>query len=146
MINYEIVGNMIIATLENGKTVKIGKAWAEKTIEKLDTNMEDVVLMYLEDEGYINNPDQMELDAKAKQNKSHKIVNAKSEVVKKTPKERVQKDNPTKEKIIQTIYTALQGLDTSNLTIENKGKIVTFTLEGEDFKVDLTQKRKPKVK
>lgn len=146
MVNYEIVGNMIIATLENGKTVKIGKAWAEKTIEKLDTNMEDVVLMYLEDEGYINNPEQDALDTKAKANKSNKIIGAKSEVVKKTPKERVQKDNPTKEKIIQTIYNALQELDTSNLTIENKGKIITFTLDNEDFKIDLTQKRKPKVK
>ena len=57
----------------------------------------------------------------------------------------MQKENPTKELIIQTIYNALQEIDNiSNINIENKAKLITFELNGEQFKVDLVQKRKPK--
>ena len=38
---------------------------------------------------------------------------------------------------------ALNGV--SNLVIENKGKIITFALNGEDYKIDLIQRRKAKV-
>ena len=65
---------------------------------------------------------------------------------KKTPKERVQKENPTKELIIQTIAKALETIDTQNIVIENKTKIITFTMNNEQFKVDLVQKRKEKAK
>lgn len=49
--------------------------------------------------------------------------------------------------IIQTIYNALQEIDNiSNVNVENKAKLITFELNGENFKVDLVQKRKEKVK
>ena len=32
----------------------------------------------------------------------------------------------------------------TNINIENAGKIITFTVGDNDFKLDLTQKRKPK--
>ena len=58
----------------------------------------------------------------------------------------MQKENPTKELIIQTIYNALQQIDNiSSVNIENKAKLITFELNNEQFKVDLVQKRKPKV-
>ena len=59
-------------------------------------------------------------------------------------KELVQKENPTKELIIATIAKALESLDIKDLTIENKAKLITFSLNNEDFKVDLVQKRKKK--
>ena len=36
--------------------------------------------------------------------------------------------------------------NTENLIVENKAKLVTFTLDNKDFKIDLVEKRKPKVK
>ena len=50
------------------------------------------------------------------------------------------------ETIIKTIAEALQKLDISDLNIENKAKIITFSMNNENFKVDLVQKRKEKQK
>jgi len=145
MKDYKVNGKVIEITLENGKVVKCSTEWANKTIKALNTDMEDVLLMFLEDNDYIVNEEQEELDKKAKENKV-KVIATQDKPKKKTPKERVQKENPTKEKIIETLANALQNLDISNLTIENKAKLITFTMNNEDFKIDLVQKRKPKEK
>ena len=65
------------------------------------------------------------------------------EPTKKTQKERVKKENPTKEMIIQEIAKILPNFAT-DVNIENAGKIITFTVGNDNFKLDLTQKRKPK--
>ncbi len=142
MKNYVENGKVIEITLDNDKKVKVMTEWVNKTMQALDTDKEDVLLMWLEDNGYLVNEEQEELDNQAKG--VVKVV-AKAEKPKvKTQKERVQKENPTKELIIQTIAKALENLDISNLNIENKAKLVTFSMNNEDFKVDLVQKRKPK--
>ena len=144
MKDYKLNGKVYELTLETGKVVKVGAEWVERTIKALDTDLEDVLLMWLEDEGYLVNEEQEELVEKSKQNKV-KLV-ATDTTKKKTPKERVQKENPTKELIIQTIYNALQQIDNiSSVNVENKAKLITFELNNERFKVDLVQKRKPKV-
>ena len=145
MKDYKINGKVIDITLDNGKVVKCATEWVEKSMKALDTDMEDVLLMFLEDNDYIVNEEQEELDKQAKG--KVKLVATKETPKKKTPKERVQKENPTKELIIQTIYNALQEIDNiSNVNVENKAKLITFELNGENFKVDLVQKRKEKVK
>lgn len=142
MKDYKVNGKVIEMTLDNGKVVKCMTEWAEKSMKALDTDMEDVLLMFLEDNGYLENEEQEELDKQAKG--QVKLVAKQEKPKAKTQKERVIKENPTKELIIKTIANALQNLDISNLNIENKAKIVTFSLNNEDFKVDLVQKRKPK--
>ena len=143
MKDYKVNGKVIEMTLENGKVVKCSTEWANKTMKALETDLEDVLLMWLEDNDYLVNEEQNELDKNAKG--KVKLVANSEKPKKKTPKERVQKENPTKELIIQTIANALQNLDISNLNIENKAKLITFSYNNEDFKVDLVQKRKPKV-
>ena len=145
MKNYEIKGNVIEITLDNDKVVKVGKVYIDRCVEKLSIDMEDALLTWLEDEGYMENLDQKELCDQAKENKSHKVVNAKvgKETTKKTQKERTKKDNPTKEMIIQEIAKILPNFAT-DVNIENAGKIITFTVGNDNFKIDLTQKRKPK--
>ena len=142
MKDYKVNGKVIEMTLDNGKIVKCMTEWAKKSMKALDTDMEDVLLMFLEDNGYLENEEQNELDTQAKG--KVKLVAKQEKPKAKTQKERVVKENPTKELIIKTIANALQNLDISNLNIENKAKIVTFSLNNEDFKVDLVQKRKPK--
>ena len=143
MKDYKINGKVIDITLDNGKVVKCSTEWVEKSMKALETNMEDVLLMFLEDNDYIVNEEQEELDKEAKG--KVKLVAKTKKPVKKTSKERVQKENPTKELIIQTIYNALQQIDNiSNVNVENKAKLITFELNNEQFKVDLVQKRKPK--
>lgn len=143
MKDYKINGKVIDITLDNGKVVKCSTEWVEKSMKALETDMEDVLLMFLEDNDYIVNEEQEELDKQAKG--KVKLVATKETPKKKTPKERVQKENPTKELIIQTIYNALQEIDNiSSVNVENKAKLITFELNGEQFKVDLVQKRKQK--
>lgn len=143
MKEYKVNGKVIEITLDNDKVVKCSTEWVEKSMKALNTDIEDVLLMFLEDNDYIVNEEQEELDKQAKG--KVKLV-ANSEKPKKTPKERVQKENPTKELIIQTIANALQTLDITDLNIENKAKLITFNYNNESFKVDLVQKRKEKAK
>lgn len=112
MKNYEIKGNVIEITLDNDKVVKVGKVYIERCVEKLDIDMEDALLTWLEDEGYMENLDQEELCDLAKENKSHKVVNAKveKEPTKKTQKERVAKSNPDKEYIVGVVAEFLEEI------------------------------------
>lgn len=147
MKNYNIVGSYIEIILDNDKKVKVGKKYIDNCIEKLDIDLEEALLTWLEDEGYMDNLDQLELCDQAKENKSNKIVGAKKDTpVKKTQKERTQKPQPEKECIIRAVAEFLESAtDASNINIENKAKIITFTYKDNDYKLDLTQKRKPKV-
>lgn len=144
MKDYKLNGNVYELTLESDKVVKVGKKWVETSMKALDTDLEDTLLMWLEDNDYLNNEEQEELDNKAKANKVKLNATNEKKVIKKTPKERVQKENPTKELIISTVAKALESLDVQDLTIENKAKLITFKLNNEDFKIDLVQKRKKK--
>lgn len=147
MKSYEIKGNLIEIILENEKKVKVSKKYIDNCIEKLDIQLEDALLTWLEDEGYMENEDQQELCNQAKENKSNKVIDAKKDTPKKkTQKERVSKDNPDKEYIVSSIANILGNIEEiSNLNIENKAKLITFTYKNNDYKIDLVQKRKPKV-
>ena len=144
MKDYKELDKVYEITLENGKVVKVDKKWAQLSMEKLETDLEDVLLMYLEDNDYIINDSQEELDKSAKAN-GVKLVAKTEKPKKKTQRERVVKENPTKELIITKLVSALQEIDNiSNVNVENKAKLITFTLNNENFKLDLVQKRKEK--
>lgn len=145
MKEYIVKEKWVEIILENGKSIKVDKQWVDKSIKNLDTDIEDVLLMYLEDNDILVNEEQEELDKNAK-GKVKLVATNEQKAKKKTPKERVQKENPTKELIIKTIAKALEALETDNIVIENKTKIITFSMNNEQFKVDLIQKRKEKVK
>ena len=142
MKEFKENGNLIEITLDNDKVVKVSKKWVDNTMATLDTDMEDVLLMYLEDNDYLINEEQAELDKEAK---GKVKVNAKDTTKKKTQRERVVKENPTKERIIAEIARFMATLGgVTAINIENKAKLITFTLNNEDFKLDLVQKRKKK--
>ena len=143
MKDYKVNGKVVEMTLENGKVVKCSTEWVEKTMKALETDMEDVLLMWLEDNDYIVNEEQEELDKEAKG--KVKLVAKTEKPVKKTPKERVAKPQPEKEYIVGIIAEFLEDItDISNLKIENKAKLITFSYKNEDYKLDLVQKRKKK--
>ena len=143
MKDYIVKGNVVEITLDNDKVVKCSNAWVEKTMELLKTSAEDVILMWLEDNDYIVNEELEELDKVAKANKVK--VKAESQPKKKTPKERVAKPQPEKEYIVGIIAEFLEDItDISNLKVENKAKLITFNYKGNDYKLDLVQKRNKK--
>lgn len=143
MKEYKENGAVIEMTLDNEKIVKVSTKYIYNMIENLDIDMEDALLTWLEDEGYLDNEEQLELCELAKENKSNKIVGAKTTEKKKTQKERVKKENPTKEMIIAEIAKILPNFAT-NINVENAGKLITFSIGNDDFKLDLVQKRKKK--
>jgi hypothetical protein len=144
MKDYKLNGNFYEITLENEKKVKVSKKWADNTIEKLETDLEDVLLMWLEDEGYLDNEEQDDLNKQAKIN-GVKVKADTDKPKKKTPKERVAKPQPEKEYIVGIIAEFLEDItDISNLNIENKAKLITFDYKGASYKLDLVQKRAKK--
>lgn len=142
MKDYKVNGSVYEVTLENGKQVKIATSWVEKTTKLLDTDTEDVLLMWLEDNDYLENEEQEELDKTAKANKVKLVATDKAK--KKTPRERVAKPQPEKEFLISLLAKALENEDISDLKVENKAKLITFNYKNHDYKLDLVQKRPPK--
>lgn len=114
-----------------------------KLMTKLDLTREEAIQVYLEDEGIEINEEVERLTAKAKANKTDKIIGKReSETPKKRTRER--KANPIKEEIIKLLENALknyENLQISNVKIENVGKIITFKANNKDFKLDLIEKR-----
>lgn len=143
MFDFKKEGLSYLVELEGGKTVHISAKWVENTEELLNIDTEEVIEMWLTDEGHLDMTDeQAELVEKAKENKV--VLKAGGNAVKKEKKTRVAKANPVKEEIIATVAASLEGI-AANINVENKGKIITFTIGDDEFKLDLTQKRKNKV-
>lgn len=144
MKEYVVNGTVVTITLDNGKEVKASTKFLENMMNRLDIDMDEAVLTWLEDEEYLINDEQEELSQLAKDNKSNKVVSAKKDKPK-TQKERVKKENPTKEMVIAEIAKILPNF-AEDIVIENKGKLITFKIGEDEFKLDLVQKRRPKSK
>lgn len=128
-----------------GKILNIPDKEIEKSMSLLGLTQEEAIEMWLEDEGYLDNDEQEELCKKAKENKiTSTIHQAKAdEPKKKTQKERVKKENPTKKMVIQKAYEMLQEF-AENVQIVNDSKLISFKIGENDYTFDLVEKRKPK--
>ena len=135
----------MIYKLNEKKEVRIPDTDIERLVKTMQIDKENAIQIWLEDEGYLINEEQEQLNQKAKENKSHKIAKAerKAPIVLKNKKEKVVKENPTKEMVIAEIAKILPNFAT-DINIENKAKIITFRIGDEEYKLDLIQKRKKK--
>jgi hypothetical protein len=117
-----------------------------KSMKLLNLSKDEAIQMYLEDEGYLENEEQEALEQKAKENRiTATIHQAKStEAKQKTQRERVKKADPTKEGIIKAIAELLPTLTATDVTIVNEGKLITFKIGADEYKIDLIRKRPPK--
>ena len=141
MKDFRIDGKIIRIEMEDGRKYNVATDYIEKSMTNLDIDMEEAVMTWLEDEGYLINEDQEELCVAAKENKI--TIADKKNVTKE--KKRTIKENPTKERIIAEIAKCINAIDgAEDIVIENKGKIITFRISAEEFKIDLVQKRKKK--
>ena len=126
----------------NGKKIKIPDSEIATSMNLLDLTKEEAIKMYLEDEGYLDNPYVDALTAKAKEAKiSH---DAKSEKPRKTSnKPRERKPDEEKEKLIDLLANALvaEGIEAK---VTNKSKIIEFSIEDRHYKLDLIKSRPPK--
>ena len=144
MEKFVIDGKVVVITLEDGREVKASTKYLENMVKNLGIDMEEAVLTWLEDEEYLINEEQEELNKATKGTRIGKVVGAKTNKPK-TQKERAKKENPTKEMIIAEIAKVLPNF-AENIVVENAGKLITFSIGEDEFKLDLVQKRKPKAK
>ena len=132
----------------NGKTLNIPDDFIQNAMKNLSISEDEAIQLWLEDNDYEVNEEQMALDAKAKANvKVSNIVKARAAdpVKKKTQRERVKKDDPTKEGVIAALAKVLPELaNAENVTIVNAGKLITFTIGEDTYKLDLVRQRKAK--
>lgn len=140
------MANYSLYTLENGRTVRVPNEAIERNMAILKISKQEAVDLWLYDEGYIDNEEADALTAKAKDNRVTATVHkAKStEYKQKTQKERVAKADPTKEGIISAIAEMLPSVNAENVVIANKGKLITFSIGADSYKLDLIRQRPPK--
>lgn len=128
----------------NGKKIRIPDKEIKLNMDLLEVSKEKAIKIWLEDNAFLDNAEQNELDERAEKERiTQTIHEARSAPKKPSSRKGVIKDNPTKEKVISAIAELLQDM-AGNVVIENKAKIITFSLEGRNFKLDLTQKRESK--
>ena len=127
----------------NNKVVKIPQKEIDNLMKTLELTEQEAIETWLDDNDYTTNKQVEELTKKAKANGSTKIgarVNVENKKV-----ERERKENPTKALIIEELTEKLKQIDgISQLKVENKEKLITFSLNGNDYKLDLVQKRAKK--
>lgn len=134
----------MIYELKGGKRITIPDATIANYRKMLGLTHREAVQMWLEDEGYEVNAEQEALCQKAKENRVTATVHQARAYTPKTQRERVKKADPTKEGIIAAIAEMLPTLNAENVEIANAGKIITFTIGGDKYKLDLIRQRPPK--
>ena len=135
----------MIAYKLNGKTIKIPDADIERSMKVLGLSKDEAIQVWLEDEGYLENEEQEELEQKAKNNRITATIHQATTVENSTKKtrERVRKEDPTKELIIAKTADFLKDY-AENVQITNIGKLISFKIGEDDYEFNLIRKRKPK--
>lgn len=129
--------------IADGRVVNVPNAEVAKLQAQLKLSRSEAVELWLFDHDYIENAEEQELTAKAKENKvQHKAKS--TEPKQKTQRERVVKEDKVKEAIIQAVADMLPTLNATNVVIEKKGKLITFEVGEDKFKFDLIRQRPPK--
>ena len=132
--------------LADGKVVRIPQAEIDRNMKTLCLTRDEAITLYLEDEGYLINEEQEELERKAKENRITATIHQAKTYTPKTQRERVKKDDPTKEGIVRAIAEMLPDLNATDIAIVNAGKLITFKIGADTYKIDLIRQRPPKEK
>lgn len=129
------------------KKIRIPDDILQISMAQLGLTQEEAIQMYLEDEGIIENAEQEALEEKAKKNRiTATIHQARAESAKKSQKERVRKADPTKEGVIAELAECLRTMGAEDVQIINIGKLITFKMGEDIYKLDLIRQRPKKEK
>jgi hypothetical protein len=129
----------------NGKVLNIPDDEIKLAMKNLDCTEEEAIEMWLEDEGHIDNPEQLELCKKAKENRItatiHEAHGKKTE--KKQSKPRTVKISNEKQELFKEILEILTE-NHEKVEILNENKLIRVEINEKVFKIDLIEQRKPK--
>lgn len=126
-----------------GKSINIPEAEIEKSIKILGMTREEAIEMWLEDEGYLDNEEQAELEEKAKANKITATIHGASAEKKKQSKPKVVKVSDEKATLFNEICDSLNELS-YNFTVLKENKLIQVEIGEKIIKIDLIEQRKPK--
>ena len=130
----------------NDKKIKIPDEEIKKNMEILDLSEEEAIQLYLEDEGYLENEEVAELTKKAKDSGIMSTIHGAKAEKPKAKATREPKSSPLKAEIIEKIAELIKNEYDINAKITNSTKLIEFTCENREFKLDLIEKRVKKVK
>jgi len=132
----------------NGKNIRIDDKQLDKLMKSLDLTKEEAIQMYLEDEGYLDNEEQLELDKKAKESGIMRTIHDAKDIEKekkKTTKPKTVKVSDEKQELFADILENLQKLY-GNVTVLKQNKLIQVQIEEKIFKIDLIEQRPKKDK
>ena len=132
----------------NGKNINIPDAEIQKSMKVLEISKEEAIQMWLEDEGYLDNEEQMELEKKAKENRiTATIHDAGNKAKRKQSKPKTVKVSDEKQALFAEIHEKLcEYCDEIDGTCEvlKENKLISVKIGEKTFKIDLIQQRLPK--
>ena len=134
----------------NGKTVNIPGAEIKNYMKSLGIDEEEAIEMWLDDEGYTENEEQMELEQKAKDSGIMRDIHGASAMDKtksKSAKPKVVKVSDEKRDLFDLIYDTLRDYQVDfdgKTTILKENKLIQFEINGKTFKIDLIEQRPKK--
>lgn len=130
---------------KKGKKVNIPDDEIDMLVDKLDLSIAEACELWLEDNDLQVNEEQEALDKKAKASRITATIHEAKATKERKERKVVRKEDATKENIIKALAERLEELATE-VKIENVGKLITFKLGDDSFKLDLIRQRKPKAK
>ena len=136
--------------LSNGKMVNIPDDDIKGYMKSLDLTKDEAIAMWLDDEGYTENNEQMELEQKAKDSGVMRDIHGASAMDKtksKSAKPKVVKVSDEKRDLFDLIYDTLRDYQVDfdgQTTILKENKLIQFEINGKTFKIDLIEQRPKK--
>lgn len=136
--------------LSNGKMVNIPDDDIKGYMKSLDLTKDEAIAMWLDDEGYTENNEQMELEQKAKDSGVMRDIHGASAMDKtksKSAKPKVVKVSDEKRDLFDLIYDTLRDYQVDfdgKTTILKENKLIQFEINGKTFKIDLIEQRPKK--
>lgn len=133
-----------------GKMVNVPDAEINKYMKSLDLTKEEAIEMWLDDEGYTENDEQLELEQKAKESGIMRDIHGASAIdktAKKSGKPKVVKVSDEKRDLFDLIYDTLRDYEVDfdgKTTILKENKLIQFEINGKTFKIDLIEQRNKK--
>lgn len=133
----------------NGKSVNIPDTEIKNYMKMLDLTQEEAIEMWLDDEGYTENEEQLELDQKAKASGIMRDIHGASAVDKteKKPVKKTVKVSDEKKDLFDLIHDTLKDYETDfngKTTVLKENKLIQFEINGKTFKIDLIEQRNKK--
>lgn len=126
----------------NGKVINIPDKEIENSMAKLGLSRDEAVEMWLEDEGYLENAEQTELEQKAKENRITATIHG-AGGGKRQSKPRTVVISDEKQHLFKEIYQFIAE-NFENVEILKENKLISLKINEKTFKIDLIEQRKPK--